>query len=73
MPRCSARLTARDRRAAGRVPRRAARLADFALRFVLDFDPAGGGGSFTPARRAFERPMAIACFVDRAPCFPSRT
>jgi hypothetical protein len=32
-----------------------------------------GGRSFTPARRALERPMAIACFVDRAPCFPSRT
>ena len=31
-----------------------------------------GGGSFTPARRAFDSPMAIACFVDLAPCFPSR-
>jgi hypothetical protein len=31
------------------------------------------GGSFTPALRAFDRPMAIACFVERAPCFPSRT
>ncbi|HEY7895846.1 MAG TPA: hypothetical protein VIC24_13185 [Gemmatimonadaceae bacterium] len=29
-------------------------------------------GSFTPDRRAFESPIAIACFVDRAPCFPSR-
>jgi len=27
----------------------------------------------TPARRAFDKPIAIACFVDRAPCFPSRT
>src|SRR5215510_15429382 len=35
--------------------------------------PGGGGGSFTPARRALERPMAIACFAERAPCFPSRT
>ncbi|PYO46704.1 MAG: hypothetical protein DMD72_12050 [Gemmatimonadetes bacterium] len=26
----------------------------------------------TPARRAFDSPMAIACSVDRAPCFPSR-
>jgi hypothetical protein len=33
----------------------------------------GGGGSFTPARRAFDNPIAIACFVDRAPCLPSRT
>jgi len=31
-----------------------------------------GVRSFTPARRAFESPIAIACFVDRAPCFPSR-
>ena len=29
-------------------------------------------GSFTPERRALERPMAIACLVDAAPCFPSR-
>src|SRR5262245_11967683 len=32
-----------------------------------------GGGKSTPARRAFERPIAIACFADRAPCLPSRT
>ena len=31
------------------------------------------GGSLTPARRAFERPMAMACLAERAPCFPSRT
>jgi len=29
--------------------------------------PARGGGNFTPARRAFDNPMAMACFVDRAP------
>ena len=34
--------------------------------------PGFGGASFTPARRALESPIAIACFVDRAPCFPSR-
>ena len=28
--------------------------------------------SFTPARRAFESPIAIACFAEAAPCFPSR-
>src|SRR5579871_1620125 len=33
----------------------------------------GGGGIFTPARLAFDNPIAIACFADRAPCFPSRT
>jgi len=31
-----------------------------------------GGGRSTPARRAFESPIAMACFVDRAPCLPSR-
>jgi hypothetical protein len=30
------------------------------------------GGILTPARRAFERPIAMACCVDRAPCFPAR-
>jgi hypothetical protein len=71
--RFSARLTARDRRDEGRARLRAARRADFALCLVLSVAVAGGGGSDTPARRAFERPIAIACFVDRAPCFPSRT
>ena len=37
------------------------------------FDPFSGGGKSTPARRAFERPMAIACLAERAPCLPSRT
>ena len=27
----------------------------------------GGGGRLTPARRALERPIAMACFVDLAP------
>src|SRR5919197_5999112 len=31
-----------------------------------------GGGSFTPARRALETPMAMACLVERAPCLPRR-
>jgi hypothetical protein len=45
----------------------------FALRRVSsDASPFAGAGSFTPARRAFDNPMAIACFVERAPCFPSR-
>jgi len=56
-------LTARDRREDGRFRRKEARLADVALRFVSGFAPAGGGGSFTPARRAFDKPIAIACFV----------
>jgi len=71
--RLSARDVARERRADGCFrPRRPARLADAALRFVLRFALAGGRGSFTPDRRAFDRPIAIACFVDCAPCFPSR-
>jgi len=41
--------------------------------FFVFFDPFVGGFNFTPARRAFESPIAIACLVERAPCFPSRT
>ena len=45
----------------------------FAWRRVLvELVPFFGGGNFTPARRAFERPIAIACLADRAPCLPSR-
>ena len=71
--RLNARELARERRGDGRARRRAARLAYFALCFVLAFEPAGGCGSFTPARRAFESPMAMACLVERAPCLPFRT
>jgi hypothetical protein len=71
--RLSARRVARDRRVDGWLRRLAARLADAALRFVEAFALAGGRGSFTPARLAFERPIAIACFVEAAPCLPSRT
>jgi len=39
-------------------------------RVAADVRPFFGGASFTPARRAFDNPIAIACFVDRAPCFP---
>ncbi|HEX3854777.1 MAG TPA: hypothetical protein VHW01_27640, partial [Polyangiaceae bacterium] len=35
--------------------------------------PFFGGARFTPARLAFESPIAIACLAERAPCFPSRT
>ena len=34
--------------------------------------PLLGSGSFTPARRALESPIAIACLVERAPCLPWR-
>ena len=64
--RFSARVVARDR------------VRDvFPVRFLLLFRaealPFGGGGSLTPAFRAFDKPMAIACFGFRTPCFPSRT
>src|SRR5436190_13290829 len=42
-----------------------AALARLRVRLPL---PASG----TPARRALERPMAIACFAERAPCLPLR-
>lgn len=72
--RFSAPVIARDRVDAGRVrPCRPARLAYAALCFVFALALAGGRGSFTPARRAFESPIAIACLVDRAPCLPRRT
>lgn len=29
-------------------------------------------GTFTPARRAFDKPIAMACLADRAPCLPFR-
>src|SRR5205814_9022973 len=46
----------------------------FALRRVrADVVPFAGAFKRTPARRAFESPIAIACLVERAPCFPSRT
>src|SRR6185295_7610862 len=41
-------------------------------RVSCDAVPFLGGASWTPARRAFERPIAIACLVERAPCLPSR-
>ena len=44
-----------------------------ALLLVVEALPAGGGGSFTPAFRAFESPIAMACLGERTPCLPSRT
>src|SRR6185437_13831189 len=41
--------------------------------FMVFSDPLFGGGSFTPARRALDRPIAIACLAERAPCLPSFT
>jgi len=69
----SAVSVARERAGDGLAPDRDLLIASSAPRrvFVLAF-PFLGGGKLTPARRAFESPIAMACFVDRAPCFPSR-
>jgi hypothetical protein len=42
------------------------------VRVRLPVAPFFGALSGTPARRAFDRPIAIACLADRAPCLPSR-
>ena len=65
----NARRTALERRGEARLPAR--RRADCALRLVAAF-ALRGVPSLTPERRAFDSPIAIACFVDRAPCLPSR-
>ena len=41
-------------------------------RVFSEVAPFLGGGRSTPARRALESPIAMACLADRAPCFPSR-
>src|ERR671914_995258 len=65
--RLSALLIARDRLADGRfcALRRPVERRVFAAAFPFF-------GIFTPARRALDSPIAIACLVDRAPCLPSR-
>jgi hypothetical protein len=73
--RLSAFVTARARfREVALAPRFAPFLSSrLALRRVcFEAAPFFGGGNFTPARRAFDKPIAIACLVDRAPCLPSR-
>src|SRR6266581_7596431 len=71
--RLSAWVVARDRVRDGFVGFEADAMSLLARRRVLpEAAPSLGGGNFTPARRAFDRPMAMACFVDRAPCLPSR-
>ena len=73
--RLRARSVARDRRGDGG-------LFAFRLLFVSrsawrrvrsEVVPFLGRGSRTPARRALDNPMAIACLAERAPCLPSRT
>jgi hypothetical protein len=73
LSRLSARIAARERFREGFVRRPTPPFARsrFAWRFVRCL-PRFGGGNFTPARRALDSPMAIACSGDRAPCSPSR-
>ena len=69
--RLSAPFTARERVRDGLrrdFPFRTSRAACF---FVLA-EPLFGGGNFTPARRALDSPIAMACCGERAPCLPSR-
>ena len=73
LSRFSAPLTARERLPEG-FRRRALRplaRSRLACRLVRAL-PRLGGGSFTPARRALDKPIAIACSGERAPCLPSR-
>src|SRR5438874_7273961 len=69
----SAFLIARERLREGALrfaPLFSSRLA--LRRVSFEAAPFFGGGNRTPARRAFDKPIAIACLVDRAPCLPSR-
>jgi hypothetical protein len=62
-----------DRLAEGFFPESAFSRSSCALcRVASEVSPGFGGANFTPARRALESPMAIACFVERARCFPAR-
>src|SRR6266849_2762079 len=66
-------LTARDRLGDGRRRLRPRATSRAALRLVAaEAFPRPGAPSLTPARLAFDRPIAIACLGDRAPCLPSR-
>ena len=71
MERLRALRLARERLVEGFFPLFAFLRSRFACSFVSSEEPSDGGNS-TPARRAFASPIAIACFVERAPCLPSR-
>src|SRR5262245_28616767 len=67
---------ARDTRGRRRVLRLccpAAQAYSALLRVLSLVGPLLGGERPTPARRAFERPIAMACCGDLAPCTPRRT
>ena len=60
-------------RAAAGVPGRSRSRARPSAGFARWSVPGRGGFKGTPARRAFDSPIAIACLVERAPCLPWRT
>src|SRR5262249_5230688 len=67
--------TARDTRGRRRVLRLccpAAEAFSALLRLLVLVRPLLGGERSTPARRALERPIAMACCGDLAPCSPRR-
>jgi hypothetical protein len=73
LSRWSAFKVACDRLAEGFFPESAFSRSRCAwCRVASDVLPGFGGANFTPARRALESPMAMACFVERAPCLPAR-
>jgi len=70
----SAAFVAFARLFAGRLRERDFLKSRFAFsRVSVEVVPLLGGGNFTPARRALDNPIAIACSGERAPCLPSRT
>ena len=60
-------------RAASGVPGRSLDRARPPAGFARSSSRAAVAVSGTPARRAFDSPIAIACLVERAPCLPWRT
>lgn len=69
--RLSAFFVARERVGDGLCGCRPAAVSSAAFRRV-DFFADLLAGTFTPARRASDRPIAIACLALRAPCLPCR-
>lgn len=70
-PRAAFERRSDGRLALARRPRALSRRAW--LRVLSDVVSGRGDGNATPARRALDSPIAMACFGDRAPCLPSRT
>ena len=59
-------------RRAGALPWPRSKSRSAFSRVLCEACPSAGGWSSTPERRAFERPIAMTCCAERAPCLPSR-